>query len=232
MLNSLKMTAQVFFVHILYGFSISAYAYQYDSPKYVELRDGRVLQYIDNKLIVLNDNGSQRMVLHIPILLRKTLLTASSFTFPTTHSKVIDGEEYVLTVINHRSNRRPNQYCASGDEAVLYMLRIKDGTAEPVFSLLVESCMQDIHLERNPARLSRHIGIDWGINPVGIRIDWSYHGDWVPVTQYFFYCNGEFVRKPCPRNTTSPAKSLNQTRSRTPASHISIGRHWSMSRTG
>lgn len=232
MLNSLKRTARVFFVHILCGFSISAHAYQYDSPEYVDLRDGRVLQYIDNELTVLKDNGSQRMVLHIPILLRKTLLTASSFTFPTTHSRVIDGEEYVLTLISHRSNRRPNQYCSSGNEVVLYVLRIKDGTAEPVFSLLVESCMKDIHLERSPVRLSRYIEIDWGINPVGIQIDWLYHGDWLPVTRYFFYCNGEFVQKPCPRTTTSSAKSLDQPRSRTPASHISIGRHWLMSRAG
>ena len=193
MLNSLKRTVQAFLVQILYGFSISTHAYQYNSSEYVGLRDGRVLQYINNELTVLKDNGSQRMVLQIPVMLRKKLLTASSFTFPTMHSKIIDGEEYVLTVINHRSHRRPNHYCSSGDEGVLYVMRIKDDTAEPVFSLIVESCMKDIHLERSAAQSSRHIGIDWGINPVGIKIDWSYHGDWIPVTRYFFYRNGEFV---------------------------------------
>ncbi|MCG1042800.1 hypothetical protein KQH60_09730 [Mycetohabitans sp. B8] len=197
MLNSLKMTTRVFLAHILYGFSISAYAYQYDSPEHVDLRNGSILRYIDNELTILKDNGSQRMVLRTPIFLRKTLLTASSCTFPTTHSRVIDGEEYVLTVINHRSNRRPNQYCSSGNEGVLYVLRIKDDAAEPVFSLLVESCMKGIHLERSATWPSRHIGIDWGINPIGIQIDWSHHEDWVPVTGYFFYCNGKFVQKPC-----------------------------------
>ncbi|KAG0163663.1 hypothetical protein DFQ30_011223, partial [Apophysomyces sp. BC1015] len=116
---------------MLYIFSISTHACQYDLLEYVDLFCGRVLQYIDNQLTVLQDNGRQQTALRMPTSLSEALRNSSSIMFPTTHSKVIDGDEYALMVVNHRSNRHPNNDCSAGEEGVLYALRLRDGIAKP-----------------------------------------------------------------------------------------------------
>ncbi|KAG0184242.1 hypothetical protein DFQ28_011522 [Apophysomyces sp. BC1034] len=178
---------------MLYIFSISTHACQYDLLEYVDLFCGRVLQYIDNQLTVLQDNGRQQTALRMPTSLSEALRNSSSIMFPTTHSKVIDGDEYALMVVNHRSNRHPNNDCSAGEEGVLYALRLRDGIAKPVFSLTIQSCVKDIHLDRSSGRPSRYAGISWTINPVGIQINWSYQEDWIPTTRQFCYCDGEFI---------------------------------------
>jgi hypothetical protein len=189
-----KWAMRAWFVPMLLSFNVSAHPYQkMELLKYVELSGGRILRCIDDQLTLIQHHGRQQTIVRVPDSLDKALKSASSIVFPTTHSRIIGADEYVLMVVNHCSHSARRRNCSVNEEGILYALRLRGETLDPTFSLMVQSYKQDIKLDKDPGQASRYDGITWTINPIGIQINWANHGDWLPEMRRFRYADGAFV---------------------------------------
>ena len=162
------------------------------APTAVELSGGRLFQQSTHRLYEVNAIQHDIRPVQIPAKFKHSLASASSIVFPVSHSKMIDGREYVLVVVNQASSANPTGFCGVGEEGTLYVLELHDFTADPRFSLLVQSCLKTIDLSSDGVK-SRYSAISWSESPIGVRVSWETDARGSEATRIFRYENGKFV---------------------------------------
>jgi hypothetical protein len=163
------------------------------SPTQINLAGGRLVQQKDNRLFTVDAARHKVSTIQVPPALKRALKTSSSIAFPVDHSRLIDGNEYVLVVVNQSSSSNPTGFCGAGEEGTLYALELHDGEAVPRFSLPVQSCLKDLDLASDSNQKSGYLAITWTDTPVGIQIRWDIYGDKSDVSRLYKYQNGQFI---------------------------------------
>lgn len=163
-------------------------------PPAVELSGGRLFQQNAHRLYETNAIQHKIQPVQVPVTLKHSLASASSIVFPVSHSKMIDGQEYVLVVVNHASSSNPSGFCGVGEEGTLYVLQLHDSAAEPRFSLPVQSCLNTIDLSSDGVK-SPYAAISWSESPVGVRVSWQQDAKGNEVARTFRYENGKFMEE-------------------------------------
>lgn len=163
------------------------------SPTVIYLSGGRLVQQRDNLLFAADAQKRNVLRVKVPPALGKALKTSSSIVFPADHSRLIDGKEYILVVVNQPSSSNPTGYCGAGEEGVLYVLELHDRTAIPIFSLLVQSCLKDIDLASDSNQKSGYLSIAWQQAPIGISVHWDIYGNASDVSRFYKYQGGRFI---------------------------------------
>ena len=163
------------------------------APTQVELASGRRVQQKDNRLYEI-DAGKQKVsLLELPPALKRAIATSSSVAFPDDHSRLIEGKEYFLMVVNQSSSSNPAGYCGAGEEGTLYALELRDGAAMPRFSTLVQSCLKDFDLASDSGMKSGYLAIKWKDSPIGVQVHWDIYGNASDVSRFYRYERGAFV---------------------------------------
>jgi hypothetical protein len=163
------------------------------SPTQIDLKGGRLVQQKDNRLFTVDAEKRKVLPIQVPPALRRAIKTSSSIAFPADHSRLIDGNEYILVVVNQSSSSNPMGYCGAGEEGTLYALELHDGTAVPRFTLPVQSCLKDLDLASDSNQKSGYLAITWKDDPVGIQVRWDVYGDKSDVSRFFKYQDGQFI---------------------------------------
>jgi hypothetical protein len=163
------------------------------SPETVNLEGGRVLLQKDRKLVEVDAAHSKEFPLRFPATFKRSVTTASSVAFPADRSRVIDGKEYILVVVNQSSSNNPMGYCGAGEEGTLYVFQIEGNKAEPRFSLPVQSCLKSVALATETGTKSPYLAIAWNDAPIGIKIVWEHDADKGPASQLYRFQGGTFV---------------------------------------
>ncbi|MEQ5840339.1 hypothetical protein N0A02_12965 [Paraburkholderia acidicola] len=161
-------------------------------PGAVELSERRLFQQRAHRLYEVDAAQHSAQPVQVPATFKHSLASASSIVFPVSHSKMIDGKEYVLVVVNQASSLNPSGFCGVGEEGTLYVLRLHDLTASPRFSLPVQSCLNTIDLSSDGVK-SPYSAISWSESPVGVRVSWQHDSKGNEVVRTFRYENGKFV---------------------------------------
>ncbi|KLU22962.1 hypothetical protein EOS_27945 [Caballeronia mineralivorans PML1(12)] len=162
------------------------------TPTAVELSGSRLFQQNAHRLYEANATQHEVRLLRVSAAFKHTLASASSIVFPVSHSQVIDGKEFVLVVVNQASSSNPTGFCGVGEEGTLYVLELHDLTADPRFSLPVQSCLKTIDLSSDGVK-SPYSAISWSESPVGLRVSWQQDAKGNEATHTFRYENGKFV---------------------------------------
>jgi hypothetical protein len=162
------------------------------TPTAVKLSGGRLFQQSAHRLYEVNATQRDIRPVQIPAGFKHLLANASSIVFPVSHSETIDGREYVLVVVNQASSSNPTGFCGTGEEGTLYILELRGFTAEPRFSLLVQSCLKTIDLSSDGVK-SPYSAISWSESPIGVRVSWETDASGNEATRVFRYQNGKFV---------------------------------------
>jgi hypothetical protein len=163
------------------------------SPETVNLEGGRVLLQKDRKLVEVDAAHSKEFPLRFPATFKRSVTTASSVAFPADRSRVIDGKEYILVVVNQSSSNNPMGYCGAGEEGTLYVFQIEGNKAEPRFSFPVQSCLKSVALATETGTKSPYLAIAWNDAPIGIKIVWEHDADKGPASQLYRFQGGTFV---------------------------------------
>ncbi len=145
------------------------------------------------KLVEVNEVTKKELVLRFPAGVKRAVSTASSVGFPANRSRVMDGKEYMLVVINQSSSSNPMGFCGAGEEGTLYVLQIEGDKADVRFSLPVQSCLKSIALDTETGTRSPYLAITWNDTPTGIKIAWEHHAEKGPTTQLYRFQDGSFV---------------------------------------
>ncbi|PCE30341.1 hypothetical protein [Burkholderia ubonensis] len=166
---------------------------QTPAPQFVQLSGGPILQEKSRKLLETDARHGKVQSLIIPKELQRVLRSSSSVAFPTEHSKVIDGREFAMVVVNQPSSDNPMGYCGAGEEGTLYVLRLHHGKAEVAFSTLVQSCLKNVDLFTDSGNKSPYLAIAWDEKVEGIQIHWMNYERPAPLTRTYHYQGGTFV---------------------------------------
>lgn len=177
--------------------SVASFA-QDTTPQFVQLSDGFILQEKSHKLLETDARHGKVQAQSVPNELRRALKSSSSIAFPTEHSKVIDGREFVMVVVNQSSSDNPTGYCGAGEEGTLYLLRLHGSKAEIAFSTLVQSCLKNIDLLTESGNKSPYLAITWNEEGDGIQIHWLNYSRPAPLTRTYHYQDGTFVADKAP----------------------------------
>lgn len=161
-------------------------------PTVVELSGGRLFQQSAHRLYEVNAAQHKVRPLRVPATFKHSLTSASSIVFPVSRSKMIDGKEYVLVVVNQASSANPTGFCGVGEEGTLYVLDLHDLTADPRFSLPVQSCLKTIDLSSDGMK-SPYSAIAWSESPIGVQVSWELDAKGNKATRTFRYESGKFV---------------------------------------
>lgn len=163
------------------------------SPTEIYLGDGRLVQQDGNLLFTVDAKKRKILPIKVPLALKQALKTSSSIAFPSDHSRLIDGKEYILVVVNQPSSSNPTGYCGAGEEGMLYALELHESTAVPHFSLPVQSCLKDMDLASDSNQKSGYLAITWQETPIGIQVRWDIYGNESDVSRFYKYQDGRFV---------------------------------------
>jgi hypothetical protein len=163
------------------------------SPTQIELKGGRLVQQKDNRLFMVDAAKHKVLPIKVPPALKRALKTSSSIAFPADHSRLIEGSEYILVVVNQASSSNPMGYCGAGEEGTLYALELHDSAAAPHFSLPVQSCLKDLDLASDSNQKSGYLAITWKDAPIGIQVRWDIYGKASDVSRFYRYQDGQFV---------------------------------------
>jgi hypothetical protein len=163
------------------------------SPDAVSLEGGRVLLQNGRKLIEVDAATKKELPLRFPASVKRAISTASSIGFPVDKSRVIDGKEYELVVINQSSSNNPMGYCRAGEEGTLYVLQIEGQKAELRFSLPVQSCPKSISLDTETGTRPPYLAITWNDTPAGINVAWEHVGEKGRTNRLYRFRNGIFL---------------------------------------
>ncbi|CAB3773692.1 hypothetical protein BPA30113_05573 [Burkholderia paludis] len=169
------------------------------APESVRLANGRSIEWARPRLIEVDTVRRKTATLVVPAALRRALADASSVAFPSDRSKRIDGNEYVLVVVNRSSSSRPTGYCGAGEEGALYVLELHGARAVTNFSLPVQSCLESVSLETDGGAQSPYLAIAWRDDPVGIDIRWEYLAHGGATHRVYRFVNGAFAEVEAPR---------------------------------
>jgi hypothetical protein len=177
---------------VLSGISAIGFA-EIPAPTEVDLASGRRVQQKENRLYEVDASKHKISVIQLPPAFKRAIATSSSIAFPEDHSRLIEGKEYFLVVVNQSSSLNPTGYCGAGEEGTLYALELRDGVAVPRFSTLVQSCLKDFDLASDSGMKSGYSAIKWKDSPVGIQIHWDIYGNASDVSSFYRYKDGAFV---------------------------------------
>lgn len=166
------------------------------SPTQIDLEAGRLVQQKDNHLFTVDAGKHKVLPVQVPPVLSRALKTASSIGFPADHSRLIDGKEYILVVVNQSSSPNPSGYCGAGEEGTLYALELRGSSAVPRLALPVQSCLKDLDLASDSNQKSEYLAISWKDAPVGIQVRWDVYGDKSDVSRFYQYQDGQFKETP------------------------------------
>lgn len=163
------------------------------TPASVRLSSGRELQQ-DGKRLVETDAGQHHATtVRLPAALRRAVASASSIGFPSADSKIVDGKEFVLVVVNQSSSDNPMGYCGAGEEGTLYALQVNGNGATSRYAMPVQSCLHNVSLDTDGENRSPYRAIEWLDHPPGFRIAWTFIGDAGPTTREYRYNGTTFV---------------------------------------
>jgi hypothetical protein len=162
------------------------------TPKQVVLVTGNAVQQKNGQLYEVDAVKHKVSPVRVPAALGRELKKSSSIVFPDDHSRVIDGKEYLLVVINHPSGSNPTGYCGAGEEGSLYVLELNGDAAASRFSLPVRSCLKDYDLANDSGQKSEYSAIEWQNSPWGIKVKWDIYGDASDVSRLYIYQSGKF----------------------------------------
>lgn len=163
------------------------------SPDAVNLEDGRVLLQKGRKLVEVDAATQKEFLLRFPASVKHAVATASSVGFPADRSRVIDGKEYMLLVVNQSSSDNPMGYCGAGEEGMLYVLQIDGSKTELRFSLPVQSCLKSVALDTETGTRSPYLAITWNDAPTGVKIAWEHDAGKGRTSQLYRFKGGSFV---------------------------------------
>lgn len=166
---------------------------QTPEPQFVQLSAGPIVQEHSHRLVVTDTRHGKLRTLEVPSAIRRALMASSSVAFPAARSRVIDGHEFVMVVINQSSSDNPTGYCGAGEEGTLYVLRLDGKHAEPVYSTLVQSCLKNIDLYTDSGNKSPYLAIAWTDGGDGFRIHWENYAKPESLTRQYRYANGRFT---------------------------------------
>lgn len=169
------------------------------APESVRLANGHAIEWARPRLLDVDATGKRTSALSVPAALRRALADASSVAFPSNRSQRIDGNDYVLVVVNRSSNSRPTGYCGAGEEGALYVLELRGARAVPRFSLPVQSCLDSVSLETDGGAQSPYLAIAWRDAPAGIDIRWEYLAHGGATHRVYRFVNGTFAEVEVPR---------------------------------
>ncbi|WP_193103052.1 hypothetical protein [Burkholderia sp. Z1] len=168
------------------------------APESVLLANGHAIEWARPRLLEVDAARHRTTVLSVPAALRRALADASSVAFPSDRSKRIDGNDYVLVVVNRSSSSRPTGYCGAGEEGALYVLELRGTRAVPRFSLPVQSCLDTVSLETDGGTQSPYRAITWRDAPAGIDIRWEYLAHGGATHRVYRFVNGTFAEVEVP----------------------------------
>lgn len=163
------------------------------SPDAVALAGGRVLLHRGKKLVEVDAITKKELVLHFPVSVKRAVSSASSVGFPSDRSRIINGKEYMLIVVNQSSSNNPMGYCGAGEEGTLYVLQIEGIKADLRFSLPVQSCLKSIALDTETGTQSPYLAIAWNDAPTGIKVAWEHNAEKGRTNQIYRFQGGTFV---------------------------------------
>ncbi|WP_176317803.1 hypothetical protein [Burkholderia vietnamiensis] len=174
--------------------SIAACAFaETAAPNSIRLSNGREMQQ-DGKHLVEVDVGHHRSAtVQLPPALRRAVASASSIGFPSASSKVVDGKEFVLVVVNQSSSNNPLGFCGSGEEGTLYVLQMKGNVAASKYAMPVQSCLNSVSLDTDVNNRSPYLAIEWLDGSPGFKIAWTNIDDAGPATREYRYNGSTFV---------------------------------------
>ncbi|WP_446903965.1 hypothetical protein [Burkholderia sp. YIM B11467] len=168
------------------------------APESVQLANGHAIEWARPRLLEVDAARHRTSVLSVPAALRRALADASSVAFPSDRSKRLDGNDYVLVVVNRASSSRPTGYCGAGEEGALYVLELRGARAVPRFSLPVQSCLDSVSLETDGGTQSPYRAIAWRDAPAGIDIRWEYLAHGGATHRVYRFVNGTFAEVEVP----------------------------------
>ncbi|WP_175897396.1 hypothetical protein [Burkholderia pseudomultivorans] len=180
---------------IVGGSRVAAIA-QTPEPQFVQLRAGPIVQEHSRSLVVTDTQHGKSTTLAVPDVMRRALKSSSSIVFPAGRSRMIEGHEFILVVVNQSSSDNPTGYCGAGDEGTLYVLRLDRKPAVPVYSTLVQSCIENIDLYTDSGNRSPYLAIAWLDHGEGFQIHWSNYTESESLTRQYHYRHGRFVADP------------------------------------
>ncbi|CAE6934651.1 hypothetical protein [Paraburkholderia domus] len=192
MLTTSWVIKVVIIATVLSGISAIGFA-EMPAPTQVDLARGRRVQQKENRLYEVDASKHKVSVIQLPPAFKRAVATSSSIAFPDDHSRLIEGKEYFLVVVNQSSSSNPTGYCGAGEEGTLYALELRDGAAVPRFSTLVQSCLKDFDLASDSGVKSGYLAIKWKNSPVGIQVHWDIYGNASDVNSFYRYEGGAFV---------------------------------------
>ncbi|WP_230958239.1 hypothetical protein [Burkholderia cepacia] len=169
------------------------------APESVWLANGHEIEWASPRLFEVDAARHTKSALIVPAALRRALAEASSVAFPSGRSKRIDGNDYLLVVVNRSSSSRPTGYCGAGEEGSLYVLELRGTRAVPRFSLPVQSCLDSVSLETDGGTQSPYLAIAWHDDPAAIDIRWEYVAHGGALHRVYRFVNGTFVEAEVPR---------------------------------
>ncbi|KAF1031077.1 MAG: hypothetical protein GAK33_07733 [Burkholderia lata] len=170
------------------------------APESVRLANDHEIEWVRPGLVDVDAARHKKSALIVPAALRRALRDASSVAFPSDHAKRIDGNDYLLVVVNRSSNSRPTGYCGAGEEGALYVLELHGSRAVPRFSLPVQSCVDSVSLDTDGGAQSPYLAIAWRDDPIGIDIRWEYLAHGGATHRVYRFVNGAFVEAEVPQS--------------------------------
>jgi hypothetical protein len=186
-------TIKVVMCAAIVGTFNSVAAGQTPAPQFVQLSAGPILQEKAHRLVMTDARHGKLLTLTVPAELRRALMSSSSITFPAAQATVIDGQEFVMVVVNQSSSDNPTGYCGAGEEGTLYVLRLNGNRAEQAYSTLVQSCLKNIDLFTDSGNKSPYLAITWTEDGGGFQIHWLNYTRPAPLTRIYHYKSGTFV---------------------------------------
>lgn len=164
------------------------------SPTRIALEGGRLVQHEGKRLSTVDPATGNVSVIQLPAALNRAFTNSSSIGFPSDRSRLIEGNEYILIVVNQASSSNPSGYCGAGEEGTLYALELRDSAAVPRLALPVQSCLKDFDLATDSNQRSEYLAISWQDEPIGIHVHWDVYGDQSDVSRFYRYEAGQFVQ--------------------------------------
>ncbi|MBN3732598.1 hypothetical protein [Burkholderia sp. Tr-20390] len=173
--------------------AVNAFA-ETDAPTSVRLSNGLELQQDGKRLVEVDIAHHRSATVQLPTVLRRAVASASSIGFPSASTKVVDGKELVLVVVNQSSSNNPMGYCGAGEESTLYALQIKGNVATSKYSMPVQSCLHSVSLDTDVNNRSPWLAIEWLDDPLGFKVTWTNIDDAGPATREYRYNGSTFVQ--------------------------------------
>lgn len=173
--------------------AVNAFA-ETEAPTSVRLSNGWELQQDGKRLVEVDATHHRSSTVQLPTVLRRAVASASSIGFPSANSKVVDGKEFVLVVVNQSSSNNPMGFCGAGEESTLFALQVKGNVATSRYSMPVQSCLHSVSLDTDVNNRSPWLAIEWLDNPLGFKVTWTNIDDAGPAAREYRYNGSTFTQ--------------------------------------